>query len=100
MTGESGGFGYSSGDMHTGGKAVDDTTNLLGKPKVDFENGAQRSKTCFGLVPEGSEKLAKDYDGFYTNTMEWMQALQSNIGSAGLTMVQSKHNYDNAVRPE
>ncbi|MEU7740478.1 hypothetical protein [Nonomuraea sp. NPDC049158] len=100
MTGKNQEVGYSAEDLKASGKATDDSTSLLSAPRNAFAAAARPTSTCFGLLPEGSHELADDYLKFYTNTIDWMDALMWNLNNAGLNLVQTKKNYDrtNPVR--
>ncbi|MEV0345334.1 hypothetical protein AB0H88_06190 [Nonomuraea sp. NPDC050680] len=100
MTEKSQEVGYSADDLKKSGKATDDSMSLLSTPRNAFAEAARPTSTCFGLLPEGSKELADDYLKFYTNTIDWVDALMWNLNNAGLTLDQTKKNYDrtNPVR--
>ncbi|MEU0567865.1 hypothetical protein ABZ297_21085 [Nonomuraea sp. NPDC005983] len=96
---ENEGMQYSSSEMGTGGKAVHQASEQVDGPLGRFVEDARPTDTCFGLVPHGSQELATNYWQFYTNTCDWVVALQYNLTNAGLTLLQSKINYDATEPP-
>ncbi|WP_326820415.1 hypothetical protein [Streptosporangium sp. NBC_01756] len=93
------GFTYSSGEMQGGVNGMADASGMLDSPTRDYEADAAPTDTCFGLVPEGSEELARNYRAFFNNTIEWVRSYSDNVRGAGLMLGQVRVNYDAADRP-
>ncbi|MGN9844411.1 hypothetical protein ACTMTI_40425 [Nonomuraea sp. H19] len=93
------GFSYSSGKLQSGAKGVADSSDLLHKPRAEFAANAAQTDSCFGLVPKGSEELARNYRAFYESAVEWVGIYGGNVANAGLKLGQVRINYDAADRP-
>ncbi|WP_285775960.1 hypothetical protein [Microtetraspora sp. NBRC 13810] len=82
-----------------GAKTAAESSDLLAAPLEAFMMDAGPTPSCFGLVPQGSDELAKQYQEFYASTSAWVSNLRTNVANAGLTLGQSKINYDAADNP-
>ncbi|WP_171075212.1 hypothetical protein [Nonomuraea basaltis] len=93
------GFSYSSGKLRSGGQEVAGSSDLLQKPRTEFEANAAQTDSCFGLVPKDSDELARNYREFYDSVCEWVHAYAGNVLNAGLKLEQTRINYDAVDRP-
>lgn len=60
-----------------------------------MDNAAPTS-TCFGLVPEGSDELAKDYMNFFKETVQILTTLHQDLSGAGNGLIASDLTYQSA----
>ncbi|MEO3802251.1 hypothetical protein [Nonomuraea sp. B1E8] len=93
------GFGYRSGELMTGANSMVDASRVLDEPVSDYTQNALPTSTCFGLVPEGSEELARNYGEFYGGAVDWLGRYKDNLHGSGIGMAETERNYDAADRP-
>jgi hypothetical protein len=99
MTREEDGFSYRSADLHKGASGMVNASGVLDMPLRLYEAYAAPTGTCFGLVPQGSEELAKNYREFFDGVKAWVRAYGYNVQGAGLGLEQVRINYDAVDRP-